>query len=323
MADEEKKETTEVVEKDERELMMDHIVSRMEGTDDAEDEVGDDDEKVDEEVADDEDTEAPEEDTETEETEDVGDVEPEETEESITLDADGKEINVPLSKIIDVGKRTLQKEITADKRLSEATEILKSVKAAHGTPDDETDLEPGEEPGEQPSVGQTEYLDLAKSIQYGTEEEAAAAIAKLMQNGANQDDISRVVVDTVKHIEREKFVADIRSNIRKKPEEGGFSDLLAISPHMEYVIGEYTDPFLKDGEPNEWATYQKAGEKLRKAIFKDHDSKREFKDKAEKKRSVKNVKGASKRESKPPEKKPETNSEAIAAIAKARGQDVG
>lgn len=86
-------------------------------------------------------------------------------EEERELIVDGKRIKVPVSKILDAGTRTLQKETAADMRLAAATELLKSAqeKAQPKAP-------------VQPSDEDTE---LAKALQFGTEEQAKAAIAKL------------------------------------------------------------------------------------------------------------------------------------------------
>ena len=53
--------------------------------------------------------------------------EEEEEEEFVTLTSDGKEIQVEMSKIIDAGKRTYQKETTGDARLEEASERMKEI----------------------------------------------------------------------------------------------------------------------------------------------------------------------------------------------------
>lgn len=90
-------------------------------------------------------------------------------EEERELIVDGKRIRVPVSKIVDAGIRTFQKETAADMRLAAATELLRSAQERQAQP-------PAPPPVVQPS---DEDAVLARQIQFGTEEEAKAAIAKL------------------------------------------------------------------------------------------------------------------------------------------------
>ena len=91
-------------------------------------------------------------------------------EEERELIVEGKRIRVPVSKIIDAGTRTLQKESAADMRLAAATELLRSAQEQRQAPP------AAQQPAPQPS---DEDAVLARSIQFGTEEEARTAIAKL------------------------------------------------------------------------------------------------------------------------------------------------
>ena len=90
-------------------------------------------------------------------------------EEERELIVDGKRIRVPLSKILDAGTRTIQKESAADMRLAAATELLRSAQERQAAPPPA------------PVVAQPSDDDaaLARQIQFGTEAEASAAIAKL------------------------------------------------------------------------------------------------------------------------------------------------
>ena len=89
-------------------------------------------------------------------------------EEQRELVVDCKRILVPLSKILDAGTRTIQKESAADMRLAAATELLKSAQ--------ERQIAQQPAPIAQPS---DDDAVLARNIQFGTEEEARAAIAKI------------------------------------------------------------------------------------------------------------------------------------------------
>ncbi len=95
-------------------------------------------------------------------------VAPSAPEEERELIVDGKRIRVPISKILDAGTRTLQKESAADMRLAAATELLKSAQEKHQAPQQAQQPQPSDDDAA-----------LARSIQFGTEDEAKAAIAKI------------------------------------------------------------------------------------------------------------------------------------------------
>jgi hypothetical protein len=107
----------------------------------------------------------------------------------VTLIVDGKEVTRPLSEVLDAGKRYLQKDMTADERLVEATRILKEAK----------ELNTGKT---QPAVSPSEALPaedddaaLARAIQLGSDEEARAAIAKLRKSGRTDDTSITSMID--------------------------------------------------------------------------------------------------------------------------------
>ncbi len=90
-----------------------------------------------------------------------------EPEEERELIVDGKRIRVPLSKILDAGTRTIQKESAADMRLAAATELLRSAQNQQAQPPALV-VQPSDDDAA-----------LARMIQFGTEDEAKTAIAKL------------------------------------------------------------------------------------------------------------------------------------------------
>ena len=89
-------------------------------------------------------------------------------EEERELIVDGKRIRFPISKILDAGTRALQKESASDMRLAAATELLRSAQ--------ERTAQTAPVAQQQPS---DDDAAIARSIQFGTEEEAKAAIAKI------------------------------------------------------------------------------------------------------------------------------------------------
>ncbi len=94
-----------------------------------------------------------------------------EPEETRDLVVDGKTIKVPLSKILDAGVRTFQKETAADLRLAAASELERQARQRFQPPV-ETQRAEHEKPA-------TDDAELAHAIQFGTEEQAKEAIAKL------------------------------------------------------------------------------------------------------------------------------------------------
>jgi hypothetical protein len=106
----------------------------------------------------------------------------------VTLIVDGKEVTRPLSEVLDAGKRYLQKDMTADERLVEATRILKEANEKFGKP------QPAERPSEALPV-EDDDAALARAIQLGSDEEARAAIAKLRKSGRTDDTSITSMID--------------------------------------------------------------------------------------------------------------------------------
>jgi hypothetical protein len=104
--------------------------------------------------------------------------EPEETRDLIV---DGKTIQVPLSKIIDAGVRTFQKETAADLRLASASRLEQQARERFSQPPQGAEFaKPQQQPQEQ---AQEDDAALAHAIQFGTEDQAKGAIAKLRNAG--------------------------------------------------------------------------------------------------------------------------------------------
>lgn len=107
----------------------------------------------------------------------------------VTLIVDGKEVQKPLSEVLDAGKRYLQKDMTADERIAEATRILNEAKKLNSGK-----AQPAERPSE-PLQGEDDDAALARAIQLGSDEEARAAIAKLRKGGRTDDTSITSMID--------------------------------------------------------------------------------------------------------------------------------
>jgi hypothetical protein len=109
------------------------------------------------------------------------------------LTVDGKKVEVPGSKIIEAGIRTYQKEAAADVKLALATErlqtaskLLAEAEQRRGAPSQGTptpDGANGRAVEDASAAKGSTSLELAKAIQFGTEEQAAKALEELSKTG--------------------------------------------------------------------------------------------------------------------------------------------
>jgi len=103
-----------------------------------------------------------------------------------TLKVDGEEIEVDEAAVIEAGRKTLQKESAADKRLEEASRIKKSVE------DEAARIQQMIKDQQQPPApssdaqGDDLYGQVAQAIQYGSESEAKEALKNLVQQAATK-----------------------------------------------------------------------------------------------------------------------------------------
>jgi hypothetical protein len=105
-------------------------------------------------------------------------------EKMIKVKVDGVEKEVPESLILDAGVRAVQKESAADKRLAEATQLLKTAQEAAA-------------PKKTP-LPDMDAVELANRIRMGSDEEAQAAISILLErNQATPDQIADVAEERV------------------------------------------------------------------------------------------------------------------------------
>jgi len=150
----------------------------------------------------------------------------------------GVKETVPLSRLVG----SFQKEEAAESRLEKATKILDNVEkmendriAASGDGGFAEDNPDGEEPV---GDGEVDYNDLAQKLQYGNQEEAAAAledtVKKLATTGTseNPQDIAAQVIDTVHFNEA---LRDFGSD---------YSDILG-DRHLSALAGQTGRSFLQ------------------------------------------------------------------------------
>lgn len=182
------------------------------------------------------------------------------------VQVDGVPLKVTGQKLIDAGVRTFQKETAADYRLKQATEKMREAdellsKAREQTAQPQVQPQPQQPQG--PSVA-----DLQAAIQYGTPEQAQAAITLLMQRGStSQQDIARMAEtraraaardealfnkavdylqtehgDLLKHDHLKRFIFAEENRYRAPKQLGGLGDQ---RPYIE-VYKEIAENIRKD-----------------------------------------------------------------------------
>jgi hypothetical protein len=252
-------------------------------------------------------------------------------EQYVRIVVDGEEREVPLSQIMDAGKRTLQKESAADRRLEEATRLLNEAKqraamAQQGPPATRQDAPPAKKP---------DAKKLLEAIRYAEDDEAEQALNDLLSsmggkpaetNGMRREDVIALAENVM-------VVKDHMGRFQRPPEDGGFGDI-AKDPDLYSMAGNLANTMRAQGrfDDTNWQHYQQVGEAVRKwrdTFVQRYAPKREpvedMTAKKERKRSTVSVTPAnvkSESSSKPTKTKThvEIAREGIADIMRARGQ---
>ena len=177
---------------------------------------------------------------------------------------DGQEIEVSGQKIIDAGFRTFQKETAADFRLNVATELMQEAErrlASSKAPEGKALPTPASEP-------ETSDADLAKAVQFGTPEQAEAAVKSLRGRGFDPNQISNIVAQQSRNAARDELA--FQSALTFVKDEYG--DLLANDYLKRLFFVEenrYRAPKerggLGDVRPYT-EVYKEIGENLRKSL---------------------------------------------------------
>lgn len=288
--------------KSERDEVIDAILSRR---DDETEEV-----ETDEEVLDEE-----EKDEEVDET--LDDDQDDEPEQMVKIKVNGEEREVPLSQIVDAGKRTLQKESAADQKLDHASRLMKQVEElAKQVQQPSKDVAPPKPAQDAPNLKQ-----IVAAIQYGTEEEAEKALSELIkvQGGTKQPTLTPEQVNQM--VEVRLHNKSIQQKFTEPPDRGGFGDI-AQDPVLYNMASEYINLKRIQGDQRMgWEIYEEAGKAVRQ--WRDDMVKRfaqpaNMGDKAARKETISTVSGAAKKAASPPADKEKSPSEVIAEMAATR-----
>ena len=115
-----------------------------------------------------------------------------------TLKVDGEEIEVDEAAVIEAGRKTLQKESAADKRLEEASRIKKSVEEeAARIQQMIKDQQQLPAPSADAPEGDDLYGQVAQAIQYGSESEAKEALKNLVKQAATKGQPQELTLNQV------------------------------------------------------------------------------------------------------------------------------
>lgn len=231
--------------------------------------------------------------------------EAEKPEELVTLRVDGKEVQVPKSKIVDAGVRTLQKEAAADKRLEEATRLLKAAQ----------EFSQKQQPMQQPLSDQDVAHVIAQALRTGDEAQASAAIQALMQSGRSQP------IPDVRQVVAQEFEATAALDMFKRD----FADIVS-DPTAMLLASSLEDQRIArvqaGAEPNRPLSevYKEHGESIRKWRGIGQKSMQE---KAELKKALQPAPvAASVRAPAPKPDKPKTTEQIIEDMRKSRHQRI-
>lgn len=226
--------------------------------------------------------------------------------ETVRIKVDGEEREVPKEKIYDAGIRAMQKESTADKRLEEATRLLREIEQKYA--------QPQEKKQEAPSP-QWDDATVAYALEHGTEEQKAYAISLLRGRGdTTQEDLQKVKQEAVKTV---LDTVDFRDASQWFLSE--YKDI-AGDPYLIQLASIAEDKARASGDQRtRKELYKQIGEDLRKwkgGVVPANS----MEDKKELKSKIINLPSASVKKSTPAEAKPKTTSDIIEEMRKKRGQ---
>lgn len=208
----------------------------------------------------------------------------------VTIVVDGQQIEVEESKIIEAGKRTLQKESAADRRLAEANEYLKRAKA-------QASRDPAQEAHQELPPG-VPHQEAQQPIPLDV-----TSIENLLENRLYLREASKAAdqfKDEYKDIASDPFLMQLAAQLEDQR--------LAEARALGEAFGDPVKAYKAHGEKiREWA--KSKGIVQTPAIVED---------KIERKRQIVAVPGASAKQAAPKETKPLEGSALIDAMREAR-----
>ena len=187
---------------------------------------------------------------------------PEPEEELIKITVYGEDREVPLSEIMDAGKRQLQKESAVEKRMRELAEREKLINEREASLS-QVDVKPdtAQDQGDV-AISDEEIAAIVSDIQYGTEEQGVAATKKLL-TAVNRPTATTQQALTPHDVERIVEHRAIRTRFAKDFKE------ITKDERLYQMATNKVQQLLQDGEPDEWSTYEKAGKEIHDWYFRN------------------------------------------------------
>lgn len=221
--------------------------------------------------------------------------------ETVKIKVDGEEREVPKDKIYDAGIRAMQKESSADKRLEEATRLLREIEQKYAQP----------QKTETPSQ-EWDDATVAYALEHGNEEQKAYAVSLLMRRDATTPE--QIVENTTKRV---LDSVDFRESSQWFLTEYGD---IAKDPYLFQLASAAEDKARANGDTRtRKELYKSIGDDLRK--WKGGITATEsLEKKKEQKSNIVNLPSASMKKKAPEENKPLTTQDVIERMRKARGQ---
>jgi hypothetical protein len=228
---------------------------------------------------------------------------PEEDVETIVVQ--GQQVQVKKSQLLDAGRRTLQKEATADKRLQEATELLRQAQAyAQGT---RQSAQPSQDAGQfsQSLPGQDETNGSGAQARQATPDPRALVREELWMHDATK--AAQKFQDEFKDIAADPLLMRLASQLEDER------------------LAQAAEQGLPPGDP--WEAYRKHGETIRERFLKPQATTvtpAVSADRLERKRSTTTVVGSGARMQASQPQKALTTSEIIEQqrLARQRGRQI-
>lgn len=249
-----------------------------------------------------------------------------EQEEMITIKVNGQEQQVPRSQVLEHGVRTLQKESAADKRLAEASNLMRQAQSYEQQVrqlEQEILVKQAQSTGKAPSrVDVTDAKERARQViskmMDGEEDEAADLLAEIVSGRDTATppiDAQRIATEAA-----ELAGQRIETKSALKQFNAEYPDILA-DPYLYELTDQETIKVQR--EHPEWGLseiLQEAGSRVRQWKGGIGEKETGLSETEQRKRGAqKPIRAASARAETPPEQAPPTRSDVVANMRKQRG----
>ena len=244
-----------------------------------------------------------------------------------TLIVDGQTIHKPRKEVYETGRRALQKELAADRRLEEAQRLYNDALQAY-----QTGL-PRAGVSSQKAVSSEEKAkrieEITSKLIDGDYDQVQTAVTELVEgrdNATPAPDMDQIMHGVGQYLEYEMERRSVVSAFRTPPEQGGYADVVPTelggqsdSPEVYDFLNWKIAQITQAGAPHSLSTYRKAAEITRKQFGLRDPGRPTLSDKRDKKREIDVVKGVRAKTPVAPKQKEETHEDIIAWHRKQRG----